>query len=194
MKKRDLSFIYTIAHELKSPVITIEGFLDALLKDYSSSIPPGALEYIGYIDKAVKRLKAMINDLLNLSKISRDDENTTEFPIEEVISEVLIRVKPLIKKKGIQVKISKNLPVISGKKRQIELAIENLITNAIKYIGKNNPNPQIEIGICKILDKEVFFIKDNGIGIEENYVKKIFDIFQRTPTARKEDEGTGVGY
>lgn len=193
MDKKDLSFIYTIAHELKTPVITIEGFLNAISKDFGSHIPSGALEYLNYIDNAVKRLKFIINDLLDLSKISKEQEEETQISLEEIINEVLIRMRPLIKEKRISVIVQKKLPLIYGKKKQIELALENLISNAIKYIGKKNPDPKIEIGANHIGDEKVFFIRDNGIGVENNYIDKIFQIFQRAPSARKESEGTGIG-
>jgi len=71
--------------------------------------------------------------------------------------------------------------------------IENLISNAVKYIGKDNPDPRIDIGTKNIKNRRVLFIKDNGIGIEKKYKDKVFDIFERTPSGRKEAEGTGVG-
>jgi hypothetical protein len=81
----------------------------------------------------------------------------------------------------------------NGKKKQIWLLMLNLISNAVKYIGKRNPCPQIQIGTKLIDGKQTVFIKDNGIGIDKDYKEKIFEIFQRSPNAKKEAEGTGVG-
>ncbi|RLB12565.1 MAG: hypothetical protein DRG39_01560 [Deltaproteobacteria bacterium] len=193
MHNKELSFIYTIAHELKAPIITIEGFLNALLKDFSHELPGDAKEYLSYMDSAVRRLKAVINDLLNLSKSSPDDNKREKFPIKDIINDVIIRMRPIIKQKGIKINIHQGLPLVYGNKKQIELVMENLISNAIKYIGRNNPDPKVDIGAREIDDKKVIFIKDNGIGIDKKYQDKVFDIFERTPAGKKESEGTGIG-
>ncbi len=193
MDKIDLSFVYDIAHELKGPVITIEGFLNALIEDFGLQLPKDAIIYLDYIEDAVKRLKSTINDLLNLSIWSQKSYKIEKFFLKEIINSVLLRMKPIIIKKNITIILKDSLPVIYGRKKQMELAWENLISNAIKYIGKNNPNPIVEIGITNIKNKQVIFIKDNGIGIEKRYINKIFDMFQRTPSAKKESEGTGIG-
>ena len=193
MNKEDLSFLYTITHELKTPIITLEGFLNAIKEDFADNLPEEAQEYIHHMDIAVKRLKFIITDLLNLSMFCQKNDKKKRFPIKEIIDEVLIRMKPLIQQKGIEIKMDNGLPFVYGNKRQIELVMENLISNAIKYIGKDNPHPIIKIGIRNINGKNLIFIEDNGIGIEEKYQDKIFDIFQRTPSAKKEAEGTGIG-
>lgn len=191
MHKEELSFICTVAHELKAPIITIEGFLNALSEDFDHDLPDGAKEYLHYMDNAVRKLKSIINDLLSLSKLSHEAGKKEKFPIKDVINDTLIRMKPLIQKRTIKVTVHKDLPLIYGDKKQIALIIENLISNAIKYIGKDNPDPRIEIGVTD--NKQTIFIRDNGIGIEKRYQDRVFDIFERTPAGRKETEGTGIG-
>jgi signal transduction histidine kinase len=71
--------------------------------------------------------------------------------------------------------------------------MENLLSNAVKYIGKENPSPRIDVGVLKPGEKTVFFVRDNGIGIEKRYYQKIFEIFQRLPSGKSSGEGTGVG-
>ncbi|MBA3037805.1 MAG: GHKL domain-containing protein, partial [Desulfobacterium sp.] len=83
--------------------------------------------------------------------------------------------------------------VVYGEKKRLVQVIENLLSNAIKYIGKDNPVPQIEIGHKKNGVQDVFFVKDNGIGIQQRYQKIIFQVFQRLPDAKKAGEGTGIG-
>ena len=192
MKKKEFFFAYTIAHELKSPIITIEGFLKAILEDYGKEIPSGALEYLQHIDQAIKKLKSIINDVLTLSQIS-SEEQAEEFPLKDIIRDVILKMKPFIEQKKIKIEILNELPILYGKKKQIWLLMLNLISNAVKYIGKRNPCPQIQIGTKLIDGKQTVFIKDNGIGIDKDYKEKIFEIFQRSPNAKKEAEGTGVG-
>jgi len=192
MNKKEFFFAYTIAHELKSPVITLDGFLKAIIEDYGEKIPAGALEYLNYMDQAVKRLKAIINDVLILSQISCE-EKKEEFPLKDVVKDVILKMSSSIQQKKIKIELLDELPIIYGNKKQIQLLMLNLISNAVKYIGKENPDPQIQIGTKLINGKQIVFVKDNGIGVDKNYHKKIFDIFQRTPSAKKEAEGTGVG-
>ncbi len=192
MDKKELFFAYTIAHELKSPIITIDGFLKALLEDYGKEIPEGALEYLKYIEDAVKRLKAIINDMLTLSQICDEDE-AEKFSLKELIKDVILKMKPSIQQRNIKIEILDSFPILYANKKLIYLLMLNLISNAIKYIGSRNPDPCIQIGTKLINGKQTIFVKDNGIGIPKDYHEKIFDIFQRTPEARKEAEGTGIG-
>jgi signal transduction histidine kinase len=83
--------------------------------------------------------------------------------------------------------------MLYGDKKQLGQAMENLVSNAVKYIEKDNPSPRIDVGTLEQGSSKVFFIRDNGIGIEEQYFGKIFQVFQRLPSARNSVEGTGVG-
>jgi signal transduction histidine kinase len=99
----------------------------------------------------------------------------------------------MIEAKGVQITVSQGLPLVYGEKKRLIQVMENLLSNAIKYIGKENPRPRIEVGVREQDDHKVIFVKDNGIGIEKIYFEKIFQVFQRLPSAKKIEEGTGIG-
>lgn len=187
------SFLYSISHDLKTPIVTIDGFIGALREDFENDLPESAESYFQYISEATKKMGLLINDLIELSRIGRVNEKKMSLPFGEIIESAMSMLKPQIKAKGISVNIQKELPVVYGEKKRLVQVIENLLSNAIKYIGKDNPSPQIEIGYKKNEVQDVFFVKDNGIGIQQRYQKIIFQVFQRLPDAKKAGEGTGIG-
>jgi len=187
------TFVYSVSHDLKTPIVTIEGFIGALREDFGNLISKDGEKYLDYIGDAARKMEILINDLLELSRIGRLTVKKTEFPFGDLISEVLKTLQPRIEERGIQVNIDEKLPLVYGEKKRLVQIMENLISNAVKYLGKENPSPRIEVGVRENDDQKVFFVRDNGIGIEERYFEKIFEVFQRLPAAKKIGEGTGIG-
>jgi len=187
------TFVYSVSHDLKTPIVTIEGFIGALREDFGNLISKDGEKYLDYIGDAARKMEILINELLELSRIGRLTVKKTEFPFGDLISEVLKTLQPRIEERGIQVNVDEKLPLVYGEKKRLVQIMENLISNAVKYLGKENPSPRIEVGVRENDDQKVFFIRDNGIGIEERYFEKIFEVFQRLPAAKKIGEGTGIG-
>ena len=187
------TFVYSVSHDLKTPIVTIEGFIGAMREDFGDQISEEQEEYIRYISHAVLNMEALINDLLEFSRIGRMTEKKSKFSFAGIVKEVLKTLQPQIKARGIEVDIQEDLPDIYGEKKRFIQVMENLLTNAVKYIGKENPCPRIDIGVQDRDGQNVFFVRDNGIGIEEIYFEKIFQVFQRLPSAKRVGEGTGIG-
>lgn len=187
------SFLYSISHDLKTPIVTIDGFIGALREDFGNDLPKSAQSYFEYISDATKKMGLLINDLIELSRIGRVNEKKMSLPFGEIVESATSMLNPQIEAKGISLNIQQDFPVVYGEKKRLVQVIENLISNAIKYIGKDNPAPRIEIGHKKNGVQNVFFVKDNGIGIQQRYQKIIFQVFQRLPDAKKAGEGTGIG-
>ena len=142
---------------------------------------------------ASRKMELLINDLLYLSRIGRLPERKIEFAFDDLMKKVLKTLQPLIDESGVALNIETGLPLIYGEMERLGQVMENLLSNAVKYIGKDNPFPRIDIGVLNQGLQHVFFVRDNGIGIEKQYYQKIFDIFQRLPSGKKIGEGTGVG-
>jgi signal transduction histidine kinase len=187
------TFIYGVSHDLKTPVVTIEGFIGALRRDFGNLIGEDGEKYMDDMSEAARKMKLLINDLLDLSHIGHLAEIKTEFSFTRLIEEALASLQHQITDRGIAVYVVKNLPMLYGDKKQLGQAMENLVSNAVKYIEKDNPSPRIDVGTLEQGSSKVFFIRDNGIGIEEQYFGKIFQVFQRLPSARNSVDGTGVG-
>ena len=187
------SFVYTVSHDLKTPIVTIEGFIGALREDFGDLIDKNAEKYLNYMSDASRNMELLINDLLYLSRIGRLPERKIEFSFDDLMKKVLKTIQPFIDESGVTLKIEKDLPLIYGEMKRLSQVMENLLSNAVKYIGKENPAPQIDVGAIEQDGQKVFFVKDNGIGIEKHYYQKIFEIFQRLPSGKKLGKGTGVG-
>ena len=187
------TFVYTVSHDLKTPIVTIEGFIGALREDFGDLIDENAEKYLNYMSDASRRMEILINDLLYLSRIGRLPERKIEFSFDDLMKKVLKTLQPYIDESGVILKVEKGLPLIYGEMERLSQVMENLLSNAVKYIGKENPAPRIDVGAIEQGGQKVFFVRDNGIGIEKNYYQKIFEIFQRLPAGKKIGEGTGVG-
>lgn len=186
------SFIYTISHDLKTPIVTIGGFIGALREDFGASIPREAESYLDYMSGAGKKMEALINDLLDLSRVGTLVGERTMVPFGEIVGEAMETLKPNIETRGVLVNIQENLPEVYCEKKRLVQVLYNLLGNAIKYIGKDNRGPRVDIGAEKLDGRWVFFVRDNGIGIDNRFFGKIFRIFERLPSAKNE-EGTGIG-
>jgi signal transduction histidine kinase len=187
------AFVFTVSHDLKTPVVTIEGFIGAFQEDFGDRIPVDGQQYLSYISDAAQKIALLINDLLELSRIGRVPEARTAFAFADLIEEALHSLQYQINQKGIKVTVDKNLPLVHGEQKRLLHVLENLLSNAVKYIGKDNPSPAIEVGMVEREGRPVYYVRDNGIGIESRYYEKIFGIFQRLPGAESAGAGTGVG-
>ena len=187
------SFVYTVSHDLKTPIVTIEGFIGALREDFGQVLAGDADKYLKYMSDAALKMESLINDLLNLSRIGRVTEKKTVFPFGTVVKGAIKLLQPQIDARGIEVHVQEDLPEVFGEKKRITQVVDNFLSNAVKYIGKDNPSPRIDVGCNEENGQKVFYFRDNGIGIEEMYFNKIFQIFQRLPAAKRAGDGTGMG-
>lgn len=182
------SFSYSVSHDLRSPLRSISGFSQALKEDYLDQLDDSGKNYLERISNAAIRMGKLIDDLLNLSRISRSDVVKEQIDVTKLCRKIINEILPDPKYKF---KIGANLTV-TGDIKLIKIMMENLIGNAIKYSSKVD-QPLIEIGELIVENKgEAFFIKDNGAGFDHEYSDKLFGAFQRLHSA-EEFEGTGIG-
>jgi PAS domain S-box-containing protein len=184
-------FTYVVSHDLKEPLISVEGFSRILQADYRDSIQAEGKEYLDSIVGATTRMKGLIDDLLMLSRVSRPSEAFKHVSIKEVIEDIKTDMVFTLRQKGVSFIMPDNLPTVWGNETQLKAVFRNLIGNAVKF--NNKPNPMVEIGFHIAENNSYLFsIKDNGIGIQKEFFDKIFVIFQRLHR-REEYEGTGAG-
>ncbi|MBI3365510.1 MAG: PAS domain S-box protein [Ignavibacteriae bacterium] len=184
-------FTYVVSHDLKEPIISVEGFSRILQMDYQDTIHQDGKEYLDSIVGATTRMKGLIDDLLMLSRVSRPSEAFKPIPIKEVIDEIRTDMVFTIRQKGVNLLVPDNLPIVWGNETQLKVVFRNLIGNAVKF--NNKPNPLVEIEFRNTENNSYLFsIRDNGIGIEKEFFEKIFVIFQRLHR-REEYEGSGAG-
>jgi len=191
-RNRELDdFTYVVSHDLKEPLISIEGFSRILESDFGASIEGEGHEYLDSIVAASGRMKGLIDDLLNLSRVSKPREAFKPVSLDEIVNEVRSDVEFSLIKKDALLVIEDPLPVVIGNRSHLKILFQNLISNAIKFNDKERP--VIEVGFQNTENNSyLFFVRDNGIGIEKDFQEKIFIIFQRLHR-REEYEGSGAG-
>jgi signal transduction histidine kinase len=183
-------FTYTVSHDLKAPLVTINGFLGYLEQDAQSGDTERLQSDIHRIQDATKKMQRLLNELLELSRVGRMVNPSETIPFTALAQDALDLVHGQLEKGGIAVELDPNLPAIYGDRQRLTEVLQNLIENAAKFMGEQ-PQPRIEIGQQGEEDgKPVFFVRDNGIGIEPEYHERVFGLFEKLNT---NTEGTGIG-
>lgn len=185
------NFVYTISHDLKSPVVSIEGYVSMLLENYSSALDERGIRYLNRIEWNIQKMGQLLDSLLELSRVGRVIGQRKEVRAKEIVDQALKVLHARIEKRAIRIEVQEDLPVIKCDQQRLYQVFLNLISNAIKFMGDRS-DPLIKIGYRDLGNIHEFFIKDNGIGIDKKYHEKIFGIFQRLEDV-KNIEGTGVG-
>lgn len=190
-KNEDLeNFTYVISHDLQEPIRMISSFLTLLEKKYDKFLDEKGKQYIFYAVDGAKRMREMILQLLDFSRISRNENSLEMCDIQKMVNDIIVDNQKLIDNTHAIIKYSK-LPPIMAQKTPIQHLFQNLITNALKY-KKDEESPIIQISYKEKKGFHQFEIKDNGIGIESKHFEKIFVLFQRLHDKSKY-EGTGMG-
>jgi len=183
-------FTYTVSHDLKSPLVTITGFLGYLEKDALAGDTEKIRGSIGRITKAAEKMQTLLNDLLELSRIGRMMNLPENVPFEDVVREALDQVRGRLDARNVQVQVQSGLPVVHGDRVRLVEVMQNLIDNSAKY-SKPQSSACIEIGTQRDDQQQtVFFVRDNGIGIDPKFHERIFGLFNKLDAHA---EGTGVG-
>ena len=184
------AFSYSVSHDLRAPLRAIDGFSEALREDYDDLLDATGKEYINRVRNAAQRMSLLIDDLLHLSRVSRAEVEKYEVDLSQVVNVSIKRHLDTHPDAKIKYIVQPDL-MVQADKRLLEIMVNNLIDNAIKYT-KNVKQPVIEFGCQQKNGERAFFIKDNGAGFDMRFANKLFTPFQRlhNPT---EFEGTGIG-
>ncbi|MCP3964397.1 MAG: hypothetical protein GY719_41745 [bacterium] len=184
-------FTYTVSHDLKSPLVTIKGFLGLLEKDAAAGDADRLQRDVERIGAAADTMGQLLGELLELSRIGRMVNPPEDVPLAGLVAEALEVVAGRIGENGVAVEIAPDLPVVRGDRVRLLEVMQNLVENAIKFMG-DQPAPRIEIGARQDPGEPspVFYVADNGIGIEPRFHDKVFGLFERLD---QQVDGTGVG-
>jgi len=184
------AFSYSISHDLRAPLRSINGFAGIVMEDFGPQLPEVGRGYLERIRTGAVRMGVLIDDLLAFSRLSRQSVNRQTVNSARIVNEVLDELKPQRDGRQIEIKIGE-LPACHGDAALLKQIWVNLISNAIKYTRGREPGI-IEIGCTHENDENVYFVRDNGAGFDMQYSNKLFGVFQRL---HREDqfEGTGVG-
>lgn len=183
------TFNYSVSHDLRSPLRSIDGFSLALLEDYEDQLDETGKDYLRRIRNNSQRMGELIDDMLKLSAVSRKDINREVVNLSTIANNIFEMYKEQQPERETEILIENNIAA-EGDKQLLQIVLENLIGNAWKYSHKK-PKAQIQFGITHHSDRNVYFVKDNGAGFNMDYANKLFGVFQRLHG--NEYEGTGIG-
>lgn len=184
------AFSYSVSHDLRSPLRSINGFSQALQEDYSEDLADNAKDYINRIVRATDRMGDIIDDMLLLSRVNRHDLQKTEVNLSQLAEKVFQQLQSQQPDYYVEINIEEGITA-SVDAKLMYIALENILGNAWKYTSKVE-QACIEFGQLEMADKgTVFYVKDNGAGFDMAYADNLFKAFQRLHGA--EYEGTGIG-
>jgi light-regulated signal transduction histidine kinase (bacteriophytochrome) len=184
------AFSYSVSHDLRAPLRSIDGFGEALLEEYSDKLDDVGRDYLHRVRNATQKMGRIIDDLLKLSRITRSPVNHDLVNLTDLSQSIVNELQSNDSKRKVTIHIEKNLTAVADKDLMY-IALENLIGNAWKFTSKKQ-HAIIKIGKTTNKNKTVFFIRDNGAGFDMKYAKKLFVPFQRLHSD-SEFPGIGIG-
>lgn len=182
-------FTYTVSHDLRSPLVTIGAFISHVEEAAAKGDLASVRADLGRIRRASAKMDLLLKDLLDLSRVGHVMAAPEAVPFESLAREAVALVQGRLEARGIEVDIQEGLPVVQGDRVRILEVIQNLLDNSAKFMGDQG-NPRIEIGARGEGEDAVFFVRDNGVGIELRHHERIFGLFDKLDPG---GEGTGVG-
>ena len=182
-------FVFVASHDLQEPLRIVSSYLQLFEAKYYDQVDETGKKYIEFAVDAAERMKTLIRDLLQYSRIGAESLELIDVDMNEVIKDVLILLHNEITETNTQI-VNETLPIIKAGKTAMLQLLQNLIGNAIKF--RSSQTPIIKITAEEKEKEWLFSIKDNGIGIDPQYAEKIFIVFQRLHTTN-EYKGTGIG-
>lgn len=182
-------FAYTISHDLKSPLITIKGFLGTLEQDMASGDTERVRDALGRIGRAADRMRTLLDQLLELSRIGRVINPPERVGFRRLVDEALEQVAGRVAEQGVEVEVAEDLPVVRVDRPRMVEVLQNLLDNAVKFMG-DQPAPRVAIGHRRENGAHLFWVEDNGSGIHPDYLERVFGLFDKLDQG---SAGTGLG-
>ncbi len=185
-------FVYTVSHDLKSPIVTTLGFIGCIREDLATGDTKEVGVSLDRLESSANRMRESVDDLLQLSRVGRVRQEPRQIAVKSLLDGIVSELQPRIDAAGVELQVDvTDCPLVWADPVWLRELFENLLTNALKY-GSGNASPRIEIGAVADPAGPRYYVRDNGVGIDPRYHDKVFELFQRLES-REEQEGTGVG-
>jgi PAS domain S-box-containing protein len=184
-------FVHVVSHDLKTPVISIYGFSDRLLRNYPETLDEKGRKYLEQIMSSATRMESLVSDLLTFSRIGRVLPKIESDSSLDIVENVISDLRPKVEKKAVELVVAEGLPRVPCDRERLHQVFQNLIGNAIKFT-RSTEAPKIEVGYEDKEKFHQFYVRDNGIGIDPHDRQRIFEKFERLEEV-EDEEGTGLG-
>lgn len=182
-------FTYTASHDLKSPLVTVRGFLGFVEKDALEGNHERLRADLRRIREATDRMSRLLDELLALSRVGRVVSAPELVPFGQLADEAMALVAGRISQRGVRVSVAPGLPVVWGDHARLLQVLQNLVENAVKFMGAQG-QPQVEVGARSEGGQTVLFVRDNGVGLDPRHRERVFGLFDKLDPG---SDGTGVG-
>jgi light-regulated signal transduction histidine kinase (bacteriophytochrome) len=184
------AFSYSVSHDLRTPLRAIDGFSQALMEDYADKLDKTGHDYLSRIRGASQTMAELIDDMLQLSKITRSELVKEPVDLTAMCDQVIENHKLIEQDRKVEVDIGRDM-ICNADKKMMMIVMNNLIGNAWKYTNRKEIT-EIAVGMENVDGKNTFFVRDNGAGFDMRFKNKLFGVFQRLHST-DEFDGTGVG-
>ncbi len=184
------AFAYSVSHDLRAPLRSIDGFSQILLEDYSEKLDEAGRESLQRVRAASQRMGTLIDDLLKLARVTRAEIRTEDVDLSGMAREIVADLQRTTPERQVEFEIAPGLKA-RGDTRLLRVALDNLLRNSWKYTAKQ-PAPRVEFRSADANGGRTFMVRDNGAGFDMKYADKLFGVFQRLHSAA-DFEGTGIG-
>lgn len=184
------SFSYSVSHDLRAPLRSIDGFSQAILEDYDNNLDEKGKEYLSRVRIASQRMAHLIDDLLNLSRLSRSQMHYADVNLSEIAHNIKNELKYVWPQRKVKFEIEDGI-IVKGDAKLLRAMLENLLNNAWKFTSKCK-NAEIRVGTMDYNGQTAYFIRDNGAGFSMEYADKLFNPFQRLHST-EQYPGNGIG-
>ncbi|MGE5195066.1 MAG: PAS domain S-box protein [Deltaproteobacteria bacterium] len=190
-KNQDLeTLLYVTSHDLREPLRAIENFSRLVCERYADKLDAKGQDFLSRVVQGARRLDLLIEDVLTLSRVQRTVQPTEDIDSGEIVADVLRHLEARIRETGAVVNVADGLPAIRADRRWATQAVQNLVSNALKYTVEGEA-PQVEIGGFRGPEGVGLVVRDRGLGVPPDYAERIFQLFQRAVS--RKIEGTGAG-
>lgn len=183
-------FIHIISHDLREPINTINNFSSLLLEDETLNLPSAAQRYLNFVASGGRRIESLLSDLLSFLQLERHAIDKQRVDLSSIAAQVRDDLSDTLQSKNGRIEFG-HMPMAYGDPSLLRIALQNLVSNALKFVDEGTA-PLVKIGATIDVDTLHITVTDNGIGIETQHIKNIFDMFKRLHT-KKEYPGTGLG-
>jgi two-component system cell cycle sensor histidine kinase PleC len=187
------SFIYSISHDLRMPLVAVQGFANLLKEEYGEELKGEAEKYLSAILQSTGKMSDLIEDLLQLSRVGRMDTEPEEVALESLVEAITTELTVKTPKRKLNFRIKEPLPETYCNRKRLYQVFSNLLGNAVKFTS-NLPEAKIEVGVKKEGDEREFYVRDNGPGIDPQYHEEIFKVFRKFHGAAYEGSGMGLTF
>jgi PAS domain S-box-containing protein len=184
------AFAYSLSHDLRAPLRTLDGFSQVVLDDYGDKLDEAGRDYLGRIRNAAQYMAHITEDMLKLSRVIRADLRLEPFDVSGAVSATLQELGEKEPGRKVEIVVAPGV-MVNGDKALLQIALRNILDNAWKFT-KKNPQARIEFGTGRLYNTDIYFVKDNGVGFDMKYADKLFQPFQRLNVDR-DFPGTGIG-